>query len=278
MALSDYACESAETYLDDNTGVIRRVLVLAIPEDSLNSERSAFQASTSNRYPGENSSDIYAHCILRSTAVPFPNRPGEWKVTCHYGPPTKQMLLQPGRGVPSLKTASEMRPVWTGRKFVSGMSPTSPVENRSIDAVMWQTVFRKGKQAQLFPIPVIVVDAADYALKEREIFNEAIDWYGKTGELAYFPITAEGDGNRAMFFGGGIGRKPDDASVILIRYVFQLDMEDSWQFEFQDLVKRFPFQEMPTGQWQPFAPPESGTISRGTATFTRVDDYLSWLG
>lgn len=272
--IADYAIGLPETYLEDNTGILRRVRAYLVPDGDLDAVLPYTQASTSNKYPGVDDGDIYAHCILRSVPRPHPTKKGFWKIIVHYGPPTTAMILQPGRGLPQLKTAQEAKRVWWGRKFISGVSPTSQSANATMDSVMTKTMFRKGKQVQVFPKPVIQIVAADFAVEERTLLNEAISWFGKTGELTYFPIT---DGDKAMYFGAEISRKDADASVIFVRHTFILDLDDAWAWEVQELYKRFPFDEMPSGKWEPVAMPEKGTISRGTATFTRINSYLSWL-
>lgn len=272
--ISEYAYAD-ESSIDNDTGVKRRVRYYDIPSrEALEAVKPYVEASTDNKYPGEDDDDIYAHCILRSRCSTFPNRPGHFKVICYYGPPTKAMILQPGRGLPNLQPGSEMKRVWWGRTFISGYSPQSEDPDKTTDTVMRQTIFRKGKESQLFPKPSIIIEAADYASKEREIYNEALDWIGKTGELSYFSIT---EGDKALFFGGGMRRKPDDVSVLSLRYIFVLDIDDAWDYEVQELYKRFPYEEAPHGEWKAFEGPERGTISRGTETFTRINDYLSWL-
>lgn len=273
MALWDWPVKSSETGVSQATGIKRRTVVFEIPSTSIADERPEFEPSTDNKWDADDDS-LYASCILNARETEWPGRPDAYKVTVEYGPPTVEMILQPGRGLPGFRTGAQAKRVYWGRKFVSGYSPESAKANRTLDAVMTTTMFTKGHESQLFPFPVLIVTARDYAEAEQEISNEAAAWLGFRGELGYWTITK---GNRAMLFDAAVNRTNVHAGWLDIQYVFHVDIDDAWEYEFQDLYKRFPYTEMPSGRWEPVSGPERGVIARGEATFTRVENYLAWL-
>jgi len=274
-SLSAYETRDAENYVSDESGVLRYVRTLEVPDDRVAALKPFWAAGTSNKFPGDAATDVYARCVLRSVMRPHPTKGGKTKVTITYGKPTVSMLLQPGVGIPSIETALVPQRVWWGRKFVSGGSPTTTQDGESTEKHMaYRSIALKGRQTYAMPQPVLVVYAGEYASLELTVLNEAIDWYGKNGYVSAFPITKP---DKAMFFGGGIQRKPDDASVIMLKYVFRIDLIDGWEHQFQELRNIFPFDEFPTDDWEPFTTSSPTTISRGKATFTRVNNYLDWL-
>jgi len=274
-SLSAYETKDAENYVSDESGVLRYVRTLEVPDARVPALEALWAVDTDNKYPGDSADDIYSRCVLRSVVRPHPTKAGKSKVTITYGKPSVSMLLQPGRGIPSIETALVPQRVWWGRKFVSGGSPTTTADGETNQKHMaWRSIALKGRQVYAMPQPVLVIYAAEYASRELTVLNEAIDWYGKTGDISAFPITKS---DKAMFFGGGIQRKPDDASVIMLKYMFRIDLIDGWVHQFQELGNIFPFEDFPTDDWQPFTTSSPGTISRGKATFTRVNSYLEWL-